>query len=246
VSHRTRPEEVTAAVVAADGVGRSFTHRQVVADVTFSLGPGECLAVFGPNGAGKTTLLRLLAGLLRPERGSVRISGLNPRTDPGARAPIGFTGHQTMLYEALTARENVDLFARLHGVHNPARAAQTVLDALGAGGIAHMRVRALSRGMQQRVALARALVHEPRVLLADEPFSALDESGAQQVRTAIRALLARGGAVVLVTHAVADGLELASRAAIMHNGRFVREDARDRIDPSLYVTEYRELVARAA
>lgn len=233
-------------LVSVVGLTRSFSGKRAVDKVDFELRPGECLALFGPNGAGKTTLLRLLAGLLRPNSGNVRVGGLDPRGDDRARSNIGFIGHQTMLYDELTALENVELAATLRNVPAPAAAARAALGLLGAAALAGARVKALSRGAQQRVTVARAIVHEPRVILADEPFTSLDEQGNADVRSALKAVLARGGAAVVVTHNLMEGLALATRLAVMDAGRFVREDERTAIDPVSYAREYGQLVSRAA
>jgi heme exporter protein A len=151
-----------------------------------------------------------------------------------------------MLYDELTALENVELAAALRRVHAPEGAARAALEMLGASSLADVRVKTLSRGAQQRVTLARALVHEPRVVFADEPFTSLDEQGSVEVRAAFGAVLARGGAVLVVTHNLTEGLALATRAAVMQAGRFVREDERAAIDPASYAREYGQLVSRAA
>jgi len=159
---------------------RAFGRRRAVNGVSISLQPGDCLALFGPNGAGKTTLLRMLGGLLRPTAGNAAIDGLPLPGDESVRARVGLVSHQTMLYDALTARENVEFSARMYGVRGVREAAAMVLDQLGATPFADLRVQSLSRGMQQRVSVARAIVHQPTVLLADEPFTGLDASGVRE------------------------------------------------------------------
>src|SRR3954469_16894853 len=165
-------------VLEADGLTRSFGGRRAVHGVTLELDAGECLALFGPNGAGKTTLLRLLAGLLKPSAGTARINGQLLRADAAARAQVGFISHQSMLYGALTVRENVELAARLYGVRDARDAATRALRAMRVSERAETPVRSLSRGLQQRVSIARALVHAPGVLLLDEPYTGLDALGA--------------------------------------------------------------------
>ncbi|MBI3790108.1 MAG: ABC transporter ATP-binding protein, partial [Gemmatimonadetes bacterium] len=146
--------------------------------------PGGCLALFGPNGAGKTTLLRVLAGLKRPSAGTVTIAGASV-TALSTRALTGLISHKVMLYPALTALENVAFSARLHGVPQPETAARAALARLGVADRAATPVRALSRGLTQRVAIARAIVHGPRLLLADEPYTGLDAAGAAALTTAL-------------------------------------------------------------
>lgn len=234
-----------APAVEAEGVTRVYGRRRALDGVSLRLVAGDCLALFGPNGAGKTTLLRILAGLLRPTRGIVRMAGVPVQGDAAARARVGLLSHQSMLYESLTVRENIRFTARLYGVADPVAATDAALDRLGMLERAEQPVRALSRGLQQRVSIARAVVHAPRVLLLDEPYTGLDEAGAGALTTLLAELRAGGATLVLVTHNLAEGLALATQAAVMRAGRLVREDSRETIDVSRYATDYRELVTDA-
>jgi heme exporter protein A len=235
---------VTAAV-EAQGLVRAFGARRAVDGIDLALYGGDCLALFGPNGAGKTTLLRLLAGLLKPTGGSARIAGVPLLGEPAARRLVGIISHQSMLYDALTARENVEFSARLYGVRDPRAAAEDALERMRVLDRANAPVRALSRGLQQRVSIARAIVHRPRVVLLDEPYTGLDEAGAAALTAALDELKAHGAALVLVTHNLTEGLALATHAAVMRRGRFVRLEERGAVDPVRYAAEYRELVAGA-
>lgn len=231
------------AVLEARALARSFAGRRVVDGVSFALAAGECLALFGPNGAGKTTLLRMLAGLLRPTAGSARVDGVALRDAEGARAQVGLISHQSMLYAALTARENLEFAARLYGLPAPRAAAEAALARMRVLERAESPVRSLSRGLQQRVSIARAMVHGPRVVLLDEPYTGLDAVGARALTTALEELLRGGAALVLVTHNLAEGLALATHAAVMRDGRFVRHDAvRAPVDVGAYAADYRALV----
>ena len=221
---------------------RWFGARPAVAGVDFALGPGECLALFGPNGAGKTTLLRVLAGLLKPTRGLAAIVGVTLPAGTAARAKVGLISHNSMLYEALTARENVEFSARLFGLPDPAAAADAALRRMRIHDRADTRVRSLSRGMQQRVSIARAVVHSPRVLLLDEPYSGLDEMGSGALSSLLGELRSAGAAMVMVTHNLAEGLAVATKVAIMREGRFARYEQRGAIDPGDYAVRYREAV----
>lgn len=233
-----------APVVEARALSRSFGARRAVDSVDLALHAGDCLALFGPNGAGKTTLLRLLAGLLKPGAGAVRIGGVALPGGHAARAMIGVLSHDSMLYPALTARENVEFTARLYGLESPARAAGDALRRLRVLDRAETPVRALSRGLQQRVSIARAIVHDPRVLLLDEPFSGLDDAGAAALTAVLETLRTQGATLVLVTHNLQEGLSLATHAAVMRAGRFVRYDERRHIEPAAYAASYRELAAQ--
>lgn len=232
-------------VLQAEGLTRSFGGRRAVHGVTLELDSGECLALFGPNGAGKTTLLRLLAGLLKPTAGTARIQGQLLRGDASARAQVGFISHQSMLYGPLTARQNVELAARLYGLRKPASAATEALAEMRVLDRADSPVRSLSRGLQQRVSIARAMVHRPRVLLLDEPYTGLDALGAAMLTELLARLRGDGATLVLVTHNIAEGLEVATQAAVMHRGRVVRRERREELDAESYADAYRELVGGA-
>ena len=230
------------ALLDAEGLVRAFGARRAVDSVSLSLAAGEALALFGPNGAGKTTLLRLLAGLLTPTAGRVQVNGL-ALPAAAARARVGLISHRTMLYEALTGRENVQFAAGLHGVARPAEATQRALELLRVADRADVAVRALSRGLQQRVAIARAIVHAPSVLLADEPYAGLDEQGSAALTALLHERRAAGAAVVVVTHHLAEGLAVASHAAIIRDGRVLRAEPTAGLDASQYAATYRALVA---
>jgi heme exporter protein A len=161
------------AALELEGLARHYGEREALADVSLSLGAGQTLVVLGPNGAGKTTLLRVLATLLRPHAGSVRVLGKSlPGEAWAVRGQIGLLGHEPLLYRELTARENLRFHAALHGV--AAARVEELLELLHVRARASEPLRALSRGMVQRVAIARALLHDPQLLLLDEPRANLD------------------------------------------------------------------------
>jgi heme exporter protein A len=230
------------AILEARNLHRFFGRQHAVDDVSFSLRDGEALAVFGPNGAGKTTLLRLLAGLLKASAGEALVGGMVVAGSAAARARIGIISHESMLYHPLTVRENVELAARLYGVPDPRGATVRALERLRIADRAASAVRSLSRGLRQRVSIARALVHEPQVMLLDEPFTGLDDAGATALGEALRAVRTSGAALVLVTHNIAEGLSLATRAAVMHRGKFVRVTDTMGTEPSAFAFAYREMV----
>ena len=199
--------------VALEGVGRAYGERVALRDVSFALPAGATVAVFGANGAGKTTLLRVLATLLRPHAGEVRVLGRRlPREAWAVRGRIGLLAHEPMLYRDLTVRENLRFHARLHGVE-PARV-EVLLDRVGLAARADDPVRTLSRGMTQRAAICRAVLHEPELLLLDEPLANLDPGGA----SAVTPLLA-GPARVLISHDAEQGLADADWVLGLRGGR---------------------------
>jgi heme exporter protein A len=206
------------------GLTRAFGALQALRGVDLDARAGELLAIAGPNGAGKTTLLRILAGLMRPTSGEVLVRGSRlTRSEPGPRRAIGLLSHQTFLYDDLTPAENLHFAARLYGLEDPASAVRTALDEVGLSARAATPVRHLSRGLLQRAAIARALLHRPDVLLLDEPFTGLDAPAADRFRTLLRAQLAEGRALVLVSHHLAEVWELATRVAVLADGRWALE-----------------------
>ena len=222
---------------------RKFGRRTAVLDLTFHLRAGECLALFGPNGAGKTTLLRVLAGLLRPTGGAAKVAGVSLPGGAAVRSVVGLISHQSMLYAPLTALENVEFTAKLYGVPSPRDAAMHALERLRLAERANSLVRSLSRGMQQRVSIARAIVHAPRVVLLDEPYTGLDEAGASALSDALKSLRSDGAALVLVTHHLSEGLALATHTAMMRDGQFVRYETRGDVSVETYRDSYREAMA---
>ena len=210
--------------VEAEGLVRAFGGRKAVNGVSLTLREGDCLALFGPNGAGKTTLLRLLGGLLKPTEGTTRLHGVPLPGPSETRRLVGLISHYSMLYPALTVRENVRFAAECQGVVDADGATTEVLRRLRVLDRENQPVRFLSRGLQQRVSIARALVHGPRLVLLDEPYTGLDEVGALAFTDALRELKAGGATLVLVTHNLVEGIALATRAVIMRNGSFVYDE----------------------
>lgn len=185
---------------------------------------GEIYALLGPNGAGKTTTLRMLATLLRPDRGSVRIDGIDAAVDPlGARARLAYVPAEAGLEPQLSAREAVALFAAVQGVARPWRRAEELLGRLGAAGLLDAPCGSLSTGQKRRVVLARALAHDPALLLLDEPTDGLDVAGRRDVLGLVRQLAREGRAVLISSHIMGEVEALADRAGVVARGRMVAE-----------------------
>jgi ABC-type multidrug transport system ATPase subunit len=180
--------------------------------------------VVGPNGAGKTTLLRILAGLMRPTAGQIRVLGQPLEHGSAQSRAIGLLSHQSLLYDDLTLLENLTFVARLYGLSRPYEVAKAALAQAGLEGRADELPRRLSRGLLQRAAIARALLHRPKVLLLDEPFASLDAAAADRFRADLRTRLAGGLGVVLVTHHLTEVWELASRVAVLVNGSWAADE----------------------
>jgi len=209
-------------LVVGCGLTRRFGATTALDGVDLTVRRGEPLALFGVNGAGKTTLLRLLSGGLKPTQGSLLIEGLDPRHAPAqARGRIGLLSHHTLLYDDLSALENLVFFAKLHGLWGPHERARALLEEVGLTDRADEPVRGFSRGMQQRVALARALLHDPSLLLLDEPSSGLDARASARLRGALRDAASRGATWVIATHDVEEGLALCPRWIAMRRGRVI-------------------------
>ncbi len=242
----TAPATRSAPAVEVAGLTKRFAHVRALRGVDFALGAGDSLAVFGPNGAGKTTLLRVLAGLLKPDGGSVRFGGeVLVRANAAHRRRVGLISHHSLLYDGLTAAENLVFYARLYSVPEPRAAAARALAGVGLEQRADDAVGTFSRGMTQRLAIARALLHDPEVMLLDEPFSGLDQAAAATLRQLLGRLRAERRTMVLVTHNIDEGLELATHVAIQVAGRFVSLGPRDG-DLAAYRARYAEATASHA
>jgi len=237
--------------VRAERLGRRFEDRVVLEDVSLEVPRGSCMAILGANGAGKTTLLRILATLLAPDCGQLRLLGteIGPsaaRRSNGAsllaelRRRIGYIGHEPMVYRELSARANLEFFGKLYGVPDPPARAQHLLEMMGLRGRADEPARFFSRGMVQRLAIARALVHDPDLLLADEPFSALDAAAAMATEVLMGHLLAAGKTIVMVSHDAAQSLRIAHNVVVLRRGRIVMSSPTSAVDERAVLAEVRE------
>jgi len=213
-----------AAPVAARGLSRRYGPLRALDGVDLDIAPGEFLTIFGPNGAGKTTLLRILASLVRPTGGSLSIFGLDPKAaGDQVKRRIGLIGHNGFLYGGLTARDNLRFYARLYDLDEIPRRCDALLEEVGLADRADDPVRTFSRGMQQRLSIARALIHDPDLVLLDEPYTGLDQHASRTLRGILEQVRGRGRSVVMVTHHLDEGLEVSTRVSIMSRGRFAFE-----------------------
>lgn len=209
---------MSAAALEVDRVSKYYGDFPALRDIQLSIEPGSTVALLGRNGAGKTTLLRIIAGLSKASEGSVRIQNADVR-EQTTRRRIGVLGHGISLYDELSATENLVLFANLYGLAEPEKTAGEWLERTGLGRVRDGLVREFSRGMRQRLAVARAFMHEPEVLLLDEPFTALDDRAIAVMQSLLAEAHAAGRTIVLSTHQLREALEVATHVALIQRGQ---------------------------
>jgi heme exporter protein A len=201
-----------------EGVFKYYGDFAAVRNIGFRVTPGSTVALLGRNGAGKTTLLRIVAGLIRPSQGTVRVFGEDVCQET-ARRRIGVLGHGISLYDELSATENLVLFARLYGLDEPQKRAHAWLERTGLERVRDGLVREFSRGMRQRLAVARAFIHDPQVLLFDEPFTALDDRAIAVLQSLLADAHQHGRTIVMSTHQLKEALVLATHVALLRKGQ---------------------------
>ena len=228
--------------LTAEGVSRHFGRRRAISRISFQAHSGSILGLLGPNGAGKSTMLAMLATLLRPSEGQIRYgSRTSKHAGASLRRAIGILGHDLFLYPELTARENLAFFAALYGIVDSNTAAAAALTRAGLGDRGGDPVSSFSRGMRQRVALERALIHKPRLVLLDEPFTGLDDASAGALVARLRGLRDEGTIVVVATHDLDLAEGLLDHAMFLRDGRAVENVAR----PDALRSTYRSIMGRA-
>ena len=205
---------------------KSFDRRPAVDGLDLAIRRGEFYTLLGPNGAGKTTTLRMVVGLLRPDAGSISVLGIDALADPvAAKQVMAWISDEPMIYDKLTPFEYLEFVGGLWGIdaaHAEARA-RGLIDWLDLGPHAHQRCEGFSKGMRQKVALAGALVHEPRMIILDEPFTGLDAGSARQVKTVLREHVAAGGTVIMTTHILEVAERMADRIGVIARGRLIAQ-----------------------
>jgi heme exporter protein A len=235
-------------MIGTAGVAKAFGLRPVLRGVDLILRAGEFLALYGPNGAGKTTLMRLLATLTRPTAGRITIGGYTlPAQAIAVRGLLGVVSHQPLLYGDLSAEENLRFYARMYGMPKE-RAEIRIAEVIAAVGL-HRRardlVRTYSRGMQQRLAIARATLHDPPILLLDEPHTGLDQEAAAALDGVLRDVAQHGRTILMTTHDIARGLALADRAAILSKGKIAYDAPCKGLDTVSFAETYAKVTGMA-
>ncbi len=209
-------------IIEVENLSKTFGLLPVLRSVNFGVARGETIVLLGQNGGGKSTLLRLLAGLSKPTAGLIRIGGWQmPKEAMEVRRQIGLVSHQSLLYGNLSARENLDFFGKLYGMAKDERAERirVILDQVGLAKRADSLARDFSRGMQQRLSIARALLHQPEILLLDEPFTGLDQSAAERLEGLVMSAQREERTLIMTTHQLGRAPTLAGRALILSRGQ---------------------------
>jgi ABC-2 type transport system ATP-binding protein len=218
---QTPIRDAASAGIRVEGVARSFGAVHAVRDVSLEATPGKVTALIGPNGSGKTTLMLMLASLLQPDRGTIRVGGANPVTDPAAvRARLGWMPDLLGSWNALTVRAALETTGRLYRMSRPVAAARAseLIDLVGLQPLASRQTRVLSRGQKQKLSLARALVHDPDILLLDEPAAGLDPVARHDLQLLVRRLAAEGKTILISSHVLAELDEMSDTAVYLEAG----------------------------
>lgn len=233
-------------MIEASNLVKNFGNRRVLRGLDLAAGPGEIVALIGMNGAGKSTLMRILATLSRPDAGKLFLGGVSVKEKPiEVRRKIGVVLHAPMLYGNLTGEENLRFFCRLFDLPNPEERINTVLTSVNLVQRSSDLVRTYSRGMQQRLSIARSLLHEPQLLLMDEPYTGLDQTSSERLDLLIKDYARNGGTVLLATHDLQGMFQVATRVDILHQGRIAFSTPVDELTTSHLAEQYRKITAEA-
>jgi heme exporter protein A len=223
---------------------KRFGMKAVLRGLDFTVQPGEFVALLGPNGAGKTTFLRILASLSRPSLGEVKVAGYRlPNQAAQVRARLGVVSHMPLLYGDLTAEENLEFYSRMYGIIDYPSRVTEVLNMVGLESRRRDLVRTFSRGMQQRLAIGRAVLHDPEVMLFDEPYTGLDQDASSMLDEVLKSVAAQGRTVVMTSHDLARAEELATRFDVLSRGVIVASSSRESLGSDNLLTFYKQALA---
>lgn len=218
-------------VVKVKGIGKSFGNIHALRGIDLKVRKGEFLIIIGPNGAGKTTLIKILSTLMKPTSGEGRIVGFDLREEEeDLRRNIGMLSHYTFLYENLTAYENLKFYGRLYEVKNIEKEIRRVIEEVGSETRLHDTVRTFSRGMKQRLSIARSIIHDPSLLLLDEPYTGLDQWSKKRFKNILKRFHSQGKTIIMTTHNLPSSLELGDRVIILSSGKISHEQEMARMD----------------
>ncbi len=231
-------------MIAVKKLVKRFGLKAVLRGLDFRVERGEFVALLGPNGAGKTTFLRILSTLARPSLGEVKVAGYRlPHESAQVRARLGVVSHMPLLYGDLTAEENLEFYARMYGITNYGLRITEVLEMVGLETRRRDLVRTFSRGMAQRLAIGRAVLHDPDVMLFDEPYTGLDQDASSMLDEVLQSVAAQGRTVVMTSHDLARAEELATRFDILSRGVITASATRDSLGNSNLLTFYKQALA---
>ena len=231
-------------MIVVKNLTKSFGTHYALRGINLEIPTGTFLSIFGPNGAGKTTFIRILSTLSRPSTGEIYFDDKNLRDHAESfRQRIGVIGHSTFLYDELTAFENLQFYAKLYSLPDARKRIQQALEEVGLLARADDFVRTFSRGMQQRLSIARAMLHQPDILLLDEPFTGLDQHASSMLKHWLSELKSEKRTILLVTHDLTHGLELADQVAIFVRGKVAYFESADHVDETGFQAHYHKVVA---
>jgi len=231
-------------VITVKKLVKRFGLKSVLRGLDFEVQPGEFVALLGPNGAGKTTFLRVLASLSRPSLGHVEVAGFRlPDEAAAVRARLGVVSHLPLLYGDLTAEENLRFYGRMYNIANMEARITEVLEMVGLENRRRDLVRTYSRGMQQRLAIGRAVLHDPDVVLFDEPYTGLDQDASSMLDDVLKAVAAKGRTVVMTSHDLARSEDLGTRFDILSRGVIAASAKRDELKSSNLLSFYKQALA---
>jgi heme ABC exporter ATP-binding subunit CcmA len=230
--------------IEVKALNKTFGSLYALRNLNFKVRKGEFVTIFGPNGAGKTTLIKILSTLARASSGDISLGGFSLAKEPEKiRRQIGVIAHQTFLYEELTAEENLRFYGQLYDVKDLTSKVEKVISEVGLELRRNDRVGTFSRGMTQRLAIARAMLHDPTLLLLDEPYTGLDQHAAEMLSGWLKRLRSDQRTTLMVTHDLERGLDMADRVAILNRGEIVFDEDRSAIDPQSFRNTYYAFVS---
>lgn len=223
---------------------KRFGLKTILRGLDFSVEPGEFVALLGPNGSGKTTFLRILASLSRPSLGDVKVAGYHlPKEASQVRAKLGVVSHLPLLYPDLTAEENLQFYARMYGIVEYRSRINEVLEIVGLENRRKDLVRTFSRGMQQRLTIGRAVIHDPEVMLFDEPYTGLDQDASEMLDEVLNSVAAKGRTVVMTSHDLSRAEDLATRFDILSRGVITTSATQKQLKKTSLLDFYKQALA---
>ena len=227
------------AVINVGSVSKAFGSKAVLNNINLDIAGGQSICICGANGAGKSTLLGIIVGLLQPDKGAVHLCGYNINEDPEKTKPqVGLISHKSMVYPDLTVLENLFFFARLYGIKDVAARVNKLIEDAGLFPYRYDKTSVLSRGLLQRLSIARALVHQPQVLLADEPFTGLDRDACERLVNVLNDFTKNNGTTVMTTHDINTGMRCCSRVVVLDKGGLIFDAMTSNINTVSFAQDY--------